>query len=79
MWFRKNKWICRENLKAYIHYQRSHSLISVGACIAGTDPELDRAIRLYPELKILNQNMSQQENFDNSLEKLTRLLGNEVI
>lgn len=64
----------------YSRYQRSHDLISVGAYVAGTDPELDRAIRLYPELeRFLNQNMSQQENFDNSLEKLTRLLGNEVI
>ncbi len=64
----------------YSRYQRSHDLISVGAYVAGTDPELDRAIRLYPELeRFLNQNMSQHENFDNSLEKLTRLLGNEVI
>ena len=70
----------RKFKSVYSRYQRSHDLISVGAYVAGTDPELDRAIRLYPELeRFLNQNMSQQENFDNSLEKLTRLLGNEVI
>ena len=61
-------------------YQRSHDLISVGAYVAGTDPELDRAIRLYPAFeKFLQQNMSQHENFADSLEKLTKLFGSEEI
>ena len=46
--------------------------------VAGTDPELDRAIKLYPAFeKFLHQNMSQQENFVNSLEKLTQLFDSE--
>ena len=55
-------------------YQRSHDFISVGAYAAGTDPELDRAIRLYPLFeKFLQQDMSQKENFTDSLEKLIKL------
>ena len=61
-------------------YQRSHDLISVGAYVAGTDPELDRAIRLYPAFeKFSQQNMSQHENFTDSLEKLTKLFESEEI
>ncbi len=66
--------MARQFKSLYSRYQRSHDLINVGAYVAGTDPELDRAIKLYPAFeKFLNQNMSQQENFANSLEKLTRL------
>jgi len=55
-------------------------LISVGAYVAGTDPELDRAIRLYPTFeKFLFQSMSEQENFAESLKKLTDLLGHENV
>jgi len=64
----------------YSRYQRSHDLISVGAYVPGTDPELDRAIRLYPAFeKFLFQSMSEQENFSQSLKKLTDLLGHENI
>ena len=64
----------------YSRYQRSHDLISVGAYVAGTDPELDRAIRLYPSLeKFLLQNMFQHENFADSLEKLSKLFESEGI
>lgn len=64
----------------YSRYQRSHDLISVGAYVAGTDPELDRAIRLYPTFeKFLFQSMSEQENFAESLKKLTDLLGHENV
>lgn len=58
----------------YSRYQRSHDLISVGAYVAGTDPELDKAIELYPSLaSFLQQDMFQQESYDNSLEKLMTL------
>ncbi|HRB20673.1 MAG TPA: flagellum-specific ATP synthase FliI, partial [Nitrosomonas sp.] len=64
----------------YSRYQRSHDLISVGAYVAGTDPELDRAIRLYPTFeKFLFQSMSEQESFAESLKKLTDLLGHENV
>lgn len=69
--------MARQFKSLYARYQRSHDLISVGAYVAGNDPELDLAIKLYPALeKFLQQNMSQQENFADSLEKLTALFGN---
>jgi flagellum-specific ATP synthase len=66
--------MARQFKSLYARYQRSHDLISVGAYVAGTDPELDRAIRLYPSFeKFLHQTMSQYENFADSLVKLTKL------
>jgi len=53
-------------------------LISVGAYVPGSDPELDRAIKLYPAFEqFLNQEMSQRESFTDSIEKLTRLFDSE--
>ncbi len=65
----------RQFKSLYSRYQRSHDLISVGAYVAGTDPELDRAIRLYPAMeKFLHQTMTQQESFNGGLDRLTKLL-----
>ncbi|MDP1559135.1 MAG: flagellar protein export ATPase FliI [Nitrosomonas sp.] len=64
--------------RLYSRYQRSHDLISVGAYIPGTDPELDQAIQLYPTLEsFLQQDMFQQESYDESLQKLMTLFGNQ--
>jgi flagellum-specific ATP synthase len=58
----------------YSHYQRNHDLISVGAYISGTDPQLDHAIKLYPALEsFLQQGMFEQENYTTSMEKLAAL------
>jgi flagellum-specific ATP synthase len=72
--------MARQFKSLYSRYQRSHDLISVGAYVAGSDLELDRAIRLYPAFeKFLNQNMSQHDDFANSMEKLERLFSSEMI
>ena len=58
----------------YSRYQRSHDLISVGAYISGTDPQLDQAIGLYPALEaFLQQGMFEQESYAASMEKLAAL------
>lgn len=58
----------------YSRYQRSHDLISVGAYINGTDPQLDQAIGLYPALEaFLQQGMFEQESYAASMEKLATL------
>lgn len=68
--------MARQFKSLYSRYQRSHDLISVGAYVAGTDSELDRAIRLYPTMeKFLHQTMTQQESFNGGLQQLTKLLG----
>ncbi len=56
-------------------YQRSRDLISVGAYVSGSDPELDRAITLYPRMQaFLRQDMNQRENHTGSLAALQTLL-----
>ncbi|HBF24770.1 MAG TPA: flagellar protein export ATPase FliI [Nitrosomonas sp.] len=58
----------------YSRYQRSHDLISVGAYASGSDPQLDRAIELYPVLEsFLQQGMFEQESYIESMEKLSAL------
>ncbi|WP_292974944.1 flagellar protein export ATPase FliI [Nitrosomonas sp.] len=58
----------------YSRYQRSHDLISVGAYINGTDPQLDQAIGLYPALEaFLQQGMFEQESYAASMKKLATL------
>ena len=58
----------------YSRYQRSHDLISVGAYASGSDPQLDRAIELYPVLEsFLQQGMFEQESYVESMEKLSAL------
>lgn len=63
----------------YSRYQRSRDLISVGAYVAGSDPLLDQAIALYPQLeKFLQQNLDQQADFDGSVGQLHALFGATV-
>ena len=50
----------------YAHYQRNSDLISVGAYVSGSDPLLDRAIRLRPQMvHFLKQGIFENESFDN--------------
>jgi flagellum-specific ATP synthase len=56
-------------------YQRSRDLISVGAYVSGSDPELDRAIALYPRMQsFLRQDMNQRESHEGSIAALQDLL-----
>jgi flagellum-specific ATP synthase len=58
----------------YSRYQRSRDLISVGAYVAGSDPLVDRAIRLYPSFeRFLQQKLTEQSDFGDSLERLAAL------
>lgn len=59
----------------YSRYQRSRDLISVGAYVRSSDPLLDEAIALYPQLEsFLQQNMLQSESYTNSRSQLGSLL-----
>ena len=59
----------------YARYHRSHDLVSVGAYVPGSDPELDLAIKIYPALEsFLQQGIFEQDNFADSLQKLSKLL-----
>jgi len=55
-------------------YQRNKDLISVGAYVAGSDPLLDEAIALYPELeKYLQQGIKENCNYDLSSQMLDKI------
>ncbi|WP_301102933.1 flagellar protein export ATPase FliI [Propionivibrio sp.] len=60
----------------YSRFQRSRDLISVGAYVAGTDPLLDQAIKLYPVFEsFLQQTLSERANFSGSVDQLYALFG----
>ena len=57
-------------------FQRNRDLVSVGAYAAGTDPTLDKAIRLYPELEaFLQQGMFERSSFDDACLHLQAIFG----
>ncbi len=58
----------------FSRYQRSRDLISVGAYAAGSDPQLDQAIAMYPKFEaLLQQNLNQRADFDSSMGQLQAL------
>jgi flagellum-specific ATP synthase len=59
----------------YSRFQRSRDLISVGAYVKGSDPLLDEAMALYPQLEaFLQQDMHQCENYADSRNRLAVML-----
>ncbi|MDH5480765.1 MAG: FliI/YscN family ATPase, partial [Nitrosomonas sp.] len=70
--------IARQFKSLYSRYQRSYDLINVGAYISGSDPELDKAITMYPALEnFLRQDMTQQEDYGEGHHKLNTLFNVE--
>jgi flagellum-specific ATP synthase len=58
----------------YSRYQRARDLLAVGAYAPGSDPILDRAIVLYPQLELfLQQGIDERANAANSLAALDAL------
>lgn len=52
-------------------YQRNRDLINVGAYAPGSDPTLDQAIRLYPQLQdFLQQGMFERSGYEASCQAL---------
>lgn len=62
--------------KALADYQEMVELIRIGAYKAGTDAQLDMAIKLYPEIEsFLNQGPNERDYLDSSYAKLAKILG----
>lgn len=58
----------------YSRYQRARDLIAVGAYAAGSDPLLDQAIALLPQMEaFLQQQISQRAGYAESLDDLVQL------
>jgi flagellum-specific ATP synthase len=63
----------------YSRYQRSRDLINVGAYVRGTDPQLDEAIMLYPDLEcFLRQGITEQVSVAQSREALAAVLSSRT-
>lgn len=59
----------------YSRYQRSRDLISVGAYVRGSDPQLDEAILMYPHLEtFLRQAIGERVDLTGSRAQLETLL-----
>lgn len=76
----------KENLKRvqffrrnYSLYQQNRDLINVGAYQVGSDPEIDLAIKMQPQLmKFLTQDMDQAVSLGESYSQLQQLIGDQL-
>jgi flagellum-specific ATP synthase len=60
----------------YSRYQKSRDLIQLGAYAAGSDPETDKAIQLFPGMqRFLMQDMKEQAPFGASVNQLATAVG----
>ncbi|AFJ03484.1 Flagellum-specific ATP synthase FliI [Methylophaga frappieri] len=59
----------------YATYRQNQDLINIGAYSAGSDPQIDHAIEMYPKLrKLLKQDMHQAHDWQASLSTLQQTL-----
>jgi len=64
--------------RIYSNYQQNRDLISVGAYVKGSNPQIDEAIRLYPALtEFLQQGIDEPVDFAQSMHDLTALMEKE--
>jgi len=71
--------LVRRFRQRYSRFQRSRDLISVGAYVRGSDPELDEAVTMYPKLEIfLRQAIAERVDVKDSRDQLNDLLGDKL-
>ncbi|MGP9801434.1 flagellar protein export ATPase FliI [Rheinheimera sp. NSM] len=59
----------------YSGFQQSKDLIAIGAYVRGSDPQLDKAIGMMPNInRFLQQGMHEVVGYDDSLQGLARLV-----
>ena len=70
--------MARKFRNLYSRYLKSRDLIQLGAYVAGSDPETDRAIVLYPALqRFLMQDMHEAAEIEPCLQQLAAALQEE--
>jgi len=63
--------------RLYSLYQQNRDLINIGAYQSGSDPDIDRAIRMHPQMvDFIAQDMNQAVAFDTSRNELDTVLSN---
>jgi flagellum-specific ATP synthase len=66
--------LVRRFRQLYSRYQRARDLLAVGAYARGSDPLLDQAIALYPQMELfLQQAIEERATTDDSIARLTAL------
>lgn len=64
--------------RIYSNYQQNRDLISVGAYVKGSNPQIDEAIRLFPALtEFLQQDIDEPVDFAQSMHGLTAVMEKE--
>ena len=60
----------------YSRQHRNRDLVAVGAYVGGTDPVLDDALKLYPQMEtFLQQNMTERAGYADSVARLRGTVG----
>lgn len=60
-------------------YEKNHQMIEIGAYRSGSNPSLDRAVRLAPELqRLLQQEVGRSVTRTEAVKSIAALLGSEV-
>ena len=66
--------MARSIKQLYSSYQQSKDLIAIGAYVRGSDPQLDKAIGMMPNInRFLQQGMHEVVTYDDSLQLLSQL------
>lgn len=66
--------MARSIKQLYSSYQQSKDLIAIGAYVRGSDPQLDKAIAMMPNInRFLQQGMHEVVTYDDSLQLLSQL------
>lgn len=75
---RKQRELAQKFRSAYSLYRQNQDLISVGAYQPGSDPRLDRAIAIWPQLRdFLSQSLDERVTFDQSVAALDQVLASD--
>jgi flagellum-specific ATP synthase len=63
----------------YSRYMRGRDLVSMGAYVAGSDPELDAALQSWPKIKeFLQQDSEFSVGLENTLQELFSIAPSEI-
>ncbi len=70
--------LARRFRAVYSRYQKGRDLVQVGAYMAGSDPQMDEAIRLQPAMAaFLQQSMFESASMDESISGMAAALGGQ--